>query len=109
MSHPLVVEAVQELFTPLCVYNNTEGDEDARAREAYAERSWNNPVVRVVDERRRDRTRPLTRQWSVAGIADLMVRSIEADDAAPPRWLTLLRETSGVPAREVETAIFGMS
>ena len=66
-------------------------------------------MVRVVDERRRDRTRPLRRQWSVAGIADLMVRSLEATEKAAPRWLQLLRETSDVPAAQVETAIFGMS
>jgi len=65
--------------------------------------------VRVVDERRRDRTRPLTRQWSVAGIADLMVRSLEATEKVAPTWLQLLRETSDVPAAQLETAIFGMS
>ncbi|MGC6487707.1 MAG: hypothetical protein ACON4Z_08700 [Planctomycetota bacterium] len=109
MSHPLVVEAIETLFTPLCVYNNTEGDRDREALDAYGERTWNNPVVRVVDPERRDRTAPLRRAWSVAGLADLMVRALAADRRAVPDWLALLATSSDVPPSRVESAIFGMS
>ncbi|MCK5941195.1 MAG: hypothetical protein KAI24_04425 [Planctomycetes bacterium] len=76
---------------------------------AYGERSWNNPVVRVVDGERRDRTRGLTREWSVAGITDLMTRALQADELEVPTWLALLAKTSDVPAARTEHAIFGMS
>lgn len=109
MSHPLIAEAIETLFTPLCVYNNTEGDGDREALDAYGERTWNNPVVRVVDAERRDRTPPLRREWSVAGIADLMVRALAADRREVPDWLSLLATTSDVPRERVESAIFGMS
>ena len=109
MSDPQVVEAVETLFTPLCIYNNTEGDRDEAARKAYAERSWNNPVVRVVDSARRDLTQGLTRRWSVAGITDLMVRAQAQRKRAVPAWLSLLATTADVPKAHVETAIFGMS
>jgi len=104
-----VVEAVETLFTPLCVYNNTKDDRDDATRKAYAERSWNNPVVRVVDAKRKDLTTGLTRQWSVAGIADLMVRAHAAQKQKAPTWLALLANSSAVPRAQVETAIFGMS
>lgn len=103
------MEAVETLFTPLCVYNNTSGDRDDETREAYQERSWNNPVVRVVDRRRNDLTKGLTRRWTVAGIADLMARACLADEREVPAWLSLLATTSDVPKNVVETAIFGMS
>lgn len=109
MSHPLIVEAIETLFTPLCVYNNTEGDRDRETLDAYGERTWNNPVVRVVDAERRDRTAPLRRAWSVAGITDLMARALAADRRAVPDWLSLLATTSDVQRDRVESAIFGMS
>ena len=109
MSHPLIVEATESLFTPLCVYNNTEGDRDRATLDAYGERTWNNPVVRVVDLERRDVTQGLTKTWTVRGMSDLMLRALRAQERAAPPWLELLAATSDVPAEQVETAIFGMS
>ena len=102
-----MVEAAETLFTPLCIYNNTKGDRDDATRKAYAERAWNNPVVRVVDGARKDLTKGLTRRWSVAGMADLMVRA--RGEQGVPAWLSLLANTTDVPRAQVETAIFGMS
>jgi len=65
--------------------------------------------VRVVDATRKDRTKGLTREWSVAGISKLMVRALEADKREVPQWLSLLATTSDVPSRRTENAIFGMS
>ena len=109
MSHPLIVEAIETLFTPLCVYNNTSGDRDRETLDAYGERTCNNPVVRVVDHRRRDLTQPLRRAWSVAGVSNLMGRALAARKREAPAWLTLLATTSDVPRDRVESAIFGMS
>lgn len=104
-----MVEAVETLFTPLCIYNNTKDDADDATRKAYAERSWNNPVVRVVDGSRKDLTTGLTRRWSIAGIADLMVRAQTGRKQKAPAWLSLLARTTNVPKSQIETAIFGMS
>ena len=104
-----MVEAVASLFVPLCIYNNTKDDRDAKALAAYGERAWNNPVVRVVDGNRRDVTVGLTRQWSVAGMSDLMVRALQAKKRDVPKWLSLLATTSAANKEHVESAIFGMS
>jgi copper chaperone CopZ len=48
LSHPLVVEALETCFVPLCIYNN-QGGADAEVLKKYNEQSWNNPVVRIVD------------------------------------------------------------
>lgn len=97
------------MFTPLCIYNNTEGDRDAASLAAYGERSWNNPVARVVDAERRDLTKALTRRWSVAGMTGLMVNGLAAAQREVPAWLQLLADTVDVSGASVETAIFGMS
>lgn len=108
LSHPLIVEAAETWFEPLCIYNNTKGDHDAKVRAAFEEPSWNNPVVRILDRAGEDLTQKLTRRWSVAGMADLMVRALRAADRTPPTWLALLAATSDVAADRVESAIFGM-
>ncbi|HEB53215.1 MAG TPA: hypothetical protein ENI87_08180 [bacterium] len=66
-------------------------------------------MVRCVDERRRNVTAPLVRAWSVHGLADLLVRALTRTGRAVPAWLRLLAENVDVPARHVESAIFGMS
>lgn len=48
LSHPLMVEAIEDLFVPLAIYNN-KGGRDAEIRKHFGEPSWNNPVVRIID------------------------------------------------------------
>ncbi len=53
LSHPLLVEAIETCFVPLCIYNN-KGGEDAKILEKYNEPAWNNPVIRIVDSKGQD-------------------------------------------------------
>jgi hypothetical protein len=48
LSHPLLVEAIETCFVPLCIYNN-KGGADAEVLKKYVEPTWNNPVIRIVD------------------------------------------------------------
>ncbi|HRI61999.1 MAG TPA: thioredoxin family protein, partial [Saprospiraceae bacterium] len=47
LSHPLIVEAIERYFVPVCIYNN-KGGADAEALKTFQETAWNNPVVRIV-------------------------------------------------------------
>ena len=48
LKKPPLVEAIEDLFVPLAIYNNKRGhDEEVLA--IYKEPAWNNPVLRVVD------------------------------------------------------------
>ena len=109
MSHPLVKEAAETLFTPVAIRNNSKGDADAKVREAFEEPSWNNPVVRlVVPDTRTDRVARLHDDWTLDALADSMVAALRAAEREVPAWLELLsREQIG--RRQVETAIFGMT
>ena len=48
LSHPLVVDAIEEHFVPLCIYNNVEG-RDAEVLARFEEPPWNFQAFRVVD------------------------------------------------------------
>lgn len=53
MSHPDIVKAIESHFVPLAIYNN-KGGKDAKVLKKYKEPSWNNPVIRIVDDKGMD-------------------------------------------------------
>ncbi|XAL99693.1 hypothetical protein OT109_19205 [Phycisphaeraceae bacterium D3-23] len=44
MSHPLIVEAAEDLFVPVAIHNNKDGH-DGEVRERFDEPAWNYPVA----------------------------------------------------------------
>lgn len=48
LSHPVIVDAIEQNFIPLAIYNN-KGGKDRTVLNRYQEPSWNNPVVRIVN------------------------------------------------------------
>jgi hypothetical protein len=53
LSRPLIVEEIETYFVPLAIYNN-RGGQDAEVLQRYNEPAWNNPVVKIVDEKGKD-------------------------------------------------------
>lgn len=49
LSYPLFVEAIENEFVPLAIYNNV-GGADKVILDKFNERAWNNPVVRFIDK-----------------------------------------------------------
>ncbi len=108
LSHPVLVEAAESLFTPVCIYNNRSGDRDEATRKAFDEPAWNNPVVRFVDAAKKDLRPRLANDWTAAGLANAMVEALgKAGKTAPP-WLRCFAEQEVAAKRGVDTAIFGM-
>lgn len=105
LSHPQIAEAAEDLFVPMCVYNNVEG-EDAEVLEAFGEPSWNNPVVRIVDLDGEDLVPRNGEDWTVSGVAEAM---LEALGEEAPLYLDLLAQEDRARRSGVETAIFGMT
>jgi hypothetical protein len=52
LSNPTIVARLKRDFELVVVYNNVTGA-DAAVLKSFGEPSWNNPVVRVVDAKRR--------------------------------------------------------
>ena len=107
LSHPLLVEAGETLFTPAAVYNNVKGD-DERVLTSFKEEAWNNPVVRIVSGDRTDLAPRLADDYTVGGLAVTMVRALNEAGRTVPSWLQLLANESAWKAGEVQTATLAM-
>jgi hypothetical protein len=104
LSHPLMVEAIEELFVPVLVYNNRKG-KDAILLERFSEPSWNNPVVRYLDPAGKDLIERKDGVWTIAGTAKRMIAALESAGDKPPKYLSLL---AAEKEAKTETATFAM-
>lgn len=109
LTHPLLVDAIERLFVPVCIYNNTKGDDDAHIRDAFKEPSWNNPVVRIIDAERKDVVPRLAGDWTVGGLAGAMVAALKKRGGEVPPWLRFVTFETQARKRGVESAVFGMT
>jgi hypothetical protein len=107
LTHPLIVEAIEDLFVPLCVYNNKKGA-DAKVLEQYNEPAWNNPVVRIVNTDGKDLTQRMPDFRSQAAMVQGMTMALKAAGKTPPAYLDLLEEELSARERGLDTATFSM-
>ncbi len=108
LSHPLIRDAAETLFVPVCVRNNSSGDEDARVLAHFKETAWNNPVVRIVTPDRKMLTDRVNGDYTVGGMANAMVSALRAEKREVPEYLELLAMESTARRRGVEKATFAM-
>ena len=108
LSHPLIVEAAETLFVPVCIYNNTKGDDDQQVLKSFDEPAWNNPVVRILDADRNPLAERIGKHWTVDALANAMVEALRKQGLDVPEYLVLLAQETTARRRGVETAIFGM-
>lgn len=91
LSHPMIVEAIETLFVPLAIYNN-KGGKDKAALDYFGEPSWNNPVVRIVDEDKKMIGSRVSGNYSQLGIVQAMIYALELENRTIPSYLQLLHE-----------------
>ncbi len=105
LSHPLIVEAAEDLFVPVAVYNNVEG-KDRAILTSFREPTWNNPVVRIIDADRNELTPRHANDYSVSGLASAMVSALEAQrPGSAPEYLRLVAKER---EQGLERATFAM-
>jgi len=105
LSHPLIVDAVENEFIPLAIYNN-KGGADKKILEQYNEPSWNNPVVRIVDSSGENIIKRLSGNYSPDGLVLHMSLALRAIGKGEPGYLTLMKEE--FTAKKTETAYYKM-
>ncbi len=93
---------------PVCVFNNTKGDDDARVLKSFKEPAWNNPVIRILDGQKKDLVKRIGDQWTVQALAKAMIAALQKKKVEIPPYLTLFASEEASRKRGVETAIFGM-
>jgi len=101
----LIVEAAEELFVPVLIYNNKKG-KDEQLLKHFKERAWNNPVIRYMDSSETDLVAKKELVLTVAETASRMAESLRSSKADVPAWL----DSIAVPtkARQLEKATFSM-
>ena len=98
-----MVEAIEDLFVPVLVYNNKSSD--AAILKKFGEPSWNNPIVRFLDSNGQDVIKRQNRVWTVNPMAARMVAALKAAKREVPTYLSdLARERSNL-----QQATFAMS
>jgi peptide methionine sulfoxide reductase MsrA len=102
LSHPLLVEAIEDLFIPVLVFNNKKG-KDAELLEKFEEPSWNNPVIRYLNHDGTDVIKRQDRVWSTEATAARMAAALKSQNTKVPAYLASI-----AAAEKTETAIFAM-
>ncbi len=107
LTHPLIVETIESLFVPLCIYNN-KGGKDAEALQLFNEAAWNNPVVRIVGPDYADLVQRMPDFRSIGDLITGMRNALNLKGLAVPPYLELLEEEFRAREAGLETATFSM-
>ncbi len=109
LSHPLLVEAIETYFVPVCIFNNKGGD-DRRVLEKFGEPAWNNPVVRIVSaEKEADLVPRISGNYTPLGLATGIIAAFEKQGKTVPIWLDLLQKNFRAAENGTSEAVFSMS
>ena len=91
MSNPLLVEAIENEFIPLAIFNN-KGGKDREVLKKYNEPTWNNPVVRIINNKGTNLTKRIAGDYSALAVYQAMVTVLTKEGKEIPKYLTLLGE-----------------
>jgi hypothetical protein len=107
LTHPLLVEAIEDEFIPILVYNNRQTGQDTELLNLFKEPSWNYQVIRFIDSNGQDVIPRRDKVWSIGGVATRMIEALQAIGRPAPLYLQAVAlEHDNV---NLETAVFAMS
>ncbi len=89
LSHPLMVEAIENVFVPLAIYNN-KGGKDKQILQLYNEPSWNNPVVRLVNAKGDNVVERISGNYSAKALYYAMEDALKKANKPVPEYMKLL-------------------
>ena len=108
LSHPLMVEALENSFIPLAIHNNSAG-KDREILKKFGEPSWNNPVVRIIDIKGNDLVRRIGNDYSAITLCKSLIKTLRLRNSPIPNYLQLLElELSSVKSENVSEEYFKM-
>lgn len=107
LSHPLMVEAIENEFIPLAIFNN-KGADDAQVLAKYGEPSWNNPVVRIVDAQGKDIVDRVAGNYSPQGLYSAMAQTMINRSTTIPGYVEVLGLELTAAAAPVKKAYYQM-
>ena len=90
LSNPLLVEAIEDEFIPVLVYNNRSGGTDEKLLKRFGEPAWNFQVVRFLDAQARDIISRKDHVWDLGVMASRMMEALEVAGRTAPKYLEAL-------------------
>jgi hypothetical protein len=87
LTDPLIVEAMENEFIPVLVYNNRKGGMDEILLKRYREPAWNFQVIRFLDATGDDIIPRKDRIWTTSGVASRMIEALMAANRPVPAYL----------------------
>lgn len=109
LSHPLMTEAIENEFIPLAIFNNKKA-KDLEILKKYNEPTWNNPVVRIVNNKGENIVSRLANDYSSMGLYKSMINALESVGNPTPEYLKILgmELSTSVKNHKVEESYFKM-
>lgn len=88
LTHPMMVESIENLFVPLVIFNN-KGGKDKLILSKYNEPTWNNPVVRIVDASGENLVPRVAGNYSRQGLYKAMEKALQVENKKIPDYFRL--------------------
>lgn len=108
LSHPMMVEIIENEFIPLVIFNNRSDGEDARILKKFKEPAWNNPVVRIIDKDGKDIIERVSGQYSLAEIMTNINLALSASYRPKPEYFKLWSQELTTEKSNVSESVYSM-
>lgn len=107
LSDPLLVEAIEDLFVPVVVFNNRSSGMDEEVRQRFKEPAWNYQVIRFLDSDAKDIVPRKDGVNSIEAVATRMIQTLKAAKQPVPKYLDSIVQSSASTGHS--QAAFAMS
>ena len=87
LTNPRLVEAIEDEFIPMLVYNNRQGGMDQKLLKNFKEPAWNYQVIRFLNADGKDVIPRKDRVWTTSGVASRMIEALMAANRPVPEYL----------------------
>ena len=105
LSHPLMVEFIENEFVPLAIFNNRPG-KDSDILALYNEPSWNNPVAHFVDDKGKDIIPKLANNYQPLSMYNKLIEVLTKLGKPIPNYALLLGEDLKMKYGNLKTTIY---
>lgn len=105
LTQSLIVEAIEENFVPVAIYNNA-GGKDKKVLNQFNEPAWNYQVMRFLDPQLKDIIPRKDRVWSRHATATRLATAIKTSGQKVPSYLTNVVIPESNP--DTSLAVFAM-
>ena len=105
LSDPMVVEALEDQFVPVVVFNN-KGGRDKEILTQFKEPAWNYQVMRFTDHNLRELIPRKDQIWTVPATVARVNQALVAAKRPVPSYLTDVSAAESNP--KLQTAVFAM-